>query len=1292
MVLSGDNSFSGTLLVEQVNNDGSTQHVSLAHNYAARNMVINLWGDSNSRPGLAISTQNAHVAGIGGTTNTFVYSGAVKTAANGDNPTSSALNTLTINTAGKDHTYNGTILGDAANGLNIVKDGAGKQTFTNSANVVHDVTALQGSLEFTTAPVVHGDISIAQGAELTLGSGAFSLDAGHSLNVLAGTTGSAAVLNNSLVLNGGALSFSAYDATQAVLNTRELSFGAGIDSIDLTFSNLKTVEQGTSYLLVGGDWSAYDDFNVTLNDCRYYQADINASATGLTVSFSLNDDSVYWEGPTTTLSPDSIVIFTDKDDIHSADLPGGTSVNAGIFDHEADYTLSSQAGAAVSFGSVEKYGTGSLIIDTEVRTNSLMVADTCTITGSGALQTDSLELHADLITQLALEVSTISDEGKYSWTIDGSERSFAQRLTREQLASLSSVCVKGMAVLEVSSATTPSTAETFTVTNLSGDGTLALSLGNNYGNALAVSESFTGTTHVLSGNLTINNSTFGNTLKLADGVNFQLNGGSTVQLDKNLVLEGTTQVHQNSNANLTITGAVSGDGTWVRKGGGKLNFNGVVNLGAYTQDGTETNFNATASLGSLTMSGGTVNIGENATTSIRDSLSVTGGQFNIRNHATLRLDKGATASVNALNASGGEVNICDGATLNITTEQTASNVDFSYVTGSGTLALSLNSDYGQTLAAGESFTGTTHVKTGCFTINNSSFGETLRLANSVNFQLTGASTVELDKNLVLDGTTEVHQNSNAKLTINGTVSGVNGVYQRKGGGTLTFNGEVALKSFVQEVNATTIFNADTTLDTLSVTSGTVTIGENARLDITTARTSGNYTVSNITGTGTIGVKLGAGYGQKLAVSTGFKGTTHVLSGTFTLNDSTFGNTLKLADGVHFQLTGGSTVQLDKNLVLDGTSQIHQNTSADKIGATLNINGTVSGTGTYDRRGGGVLTFNESVELGGMLHTESAGTTRLKGNTTLGSLELTKGKVEVHRDAEIHALSMSSAGSLQIKDQGVMKLGNATDGVQVQISKAEAEVLAVSSTASAYAASSSAFEIRNANVKVVSSDSVSLANKVTQSAVENAGSGMLTVSNGANTLSGVVARGGDINVLNQEALSLDVLEIVTGKSVGFYTGADNLSAKSEVAVSSSAVFGAGSILNAASLTLDSGATLEMTGDAGAVVMNGTALTFSSGVQLGDNLLAEVLALGYGEYLPLFSGVAEFTLLSADVRALESSRVLASSVFSNVQSANLYVDFRMVDNVGMLMVVNVPEPATTTLSLLALTALAMRRRRR
>ena len=95
-------------------------------------------------------------------------------------------------------------------------------------------------------------------------------------------------------------------------------------------------------------------------------------------------------------------------------------------------------------------------------------------------------------------------------------------------------------------------------------------------------------------------------------------------------------------------------------------------------------------------------------------------------------------------------------------------------------------------------------------------------------------------------------------------------------------------------------------------------------------------------------------------------------------------------------------------------------------------------------------------------------------------------------------------------------------------------------------------------------------------------------------------------------------------------------------------------------------------------------------MGESLLASVGALDYGETLNLFTGLSGVNL--PVVVDTESSRVLASSVFRNVQSDTLYVDYRVIDNVGTLLVANVPEPATATLSLMALAALAARRRRK
>lgn len=213
LVLTGDNSFSGSLIVEQMNSYGSLQHVSLAHENAAKNMVINLWGDGNSHPGLAISTETARVAGIGGTVNTFVYAGAVKTKGNQDNPKSKSLNTLIINTAGEKHIYNGTLLGDSANGLHIVKEGAGSQTFTGSDNVAHDIQALQGSLIFTNAPTVNGDIALARGASLQVGT-SLNLASGQSLTITGDSSSAGAVLNSELCFNGGSLVFVTYNVAE----------------------------------------------------------------------------------------------------------------------------------------------------------------------------------------------------------------------------------------------------------------------------------------------------------------------------------------------------------------------------------------------------------------------------------------------------------------------------------------------------------------------------------------------------------------------------------------------------------------------------------------------------------------------------------------------------------------------------------------------------------------------------------------------------------------------------------------------------------------------------------------------------------------------------------------------------------------------------------------------------------------------------------------------------------------------------------------------------------------------
>lgn len=148
---------------------------------------------------------------------------------------------------------------------------------------------------------------------------------------------------------------------------------------------------------------------------------------------------------------------------------------------------------------------------------------------------------------------------------------------------------------------------------------------------------------------------------------------------------------------------------------------------------------------------------------------------------------------------------------------------------------------------------------------------------------------------------------------------------------------------------------------------TLTIGEGVTLDLSGGDAQAGVSRSDILGSGTVKLKLTTAHANALSLD-GFAGTTYVAAGNFTINNAKFGDTLHLAGGVEFQLDPGSTVELGagKNLVLDGTTLVHQNN-----GANLTFNGSVTGAGTYDRRGAGTLTFNGAVALGGFLQQDNS---------------------------------------------------------------------------------------------------------------------------------------------------------------------------------------------------------------------------------------------------------------------------------------------------------------------------------
>ncbi len=1250
LVLSSANLFEGTLLVNQEDNHGSMQHVSLAHDYAAEKMVINMWGDSNSRPGLTISTRNAHVAGIGGTENTFVYAGDIKSYGNGSNPVSSALNTLTINTAGKDHTYNGTILGDAANGLNIVKDGAGSQTFTNSANVVHDVTALQGSLEFTAVPTIHGDISIAQGAELALGSGDYSLDAGHSLNVLAGADGMPAVLNNSLVLNGGSLKFGVYSTSTASLSIQGVSLGSDFSTLNVSFGNTTSITAGTSYLLAGGDWSALDG-KLTYDAGDYLTATLSASDRGLMASFSMADGYSVWSGDESVLQPEAKVLFGTVGGSNEVILSASASIDAAYFDNLRDVTVSSANGATLTASHIEKHGAGALVVNNTVNADTLRVAEISQLAGSGLVSVDSMEISKGA--QATVNNLTLAVQSEI--TGDGSLRMGLGSTLQVQNATTGNV--------QLMDGSTLTTAGNEVKTNLT--------LGDSGGDS-RVTMSFGGSGLALTGNVAVQgnttlavqgigalsfNSAFNNlsTLELKKGVSLNLNSALTTGLHLNggtAVASGTSSGNKILQGNITITN------------GGSLTFAG--------DESVCDTLNHQAMGKSVTVSGGTLDFGTTRQTMgswelrLSDGAQVLGSggkygekyaamDFNTNNSTIYATSGSSTISAKTRLRDGNNLNydVSKDATLTVNglihADDAAGKGSITKV-GDGTLVLT----------SANTYANTTTVNAGVLrTSTNGALGTSAVVINGGVLELAPAGGEEVNASILKGavtvndgGTLRLGGSDNKVVDTNVTINA---------GGRMEFTG--AGSDMIDYTNGKS--------KTITVNGGVIDVG-------TTRQTMQNTALVLKNGAKIEGA--GGSYGASYTAGLDYNTASSIVveSGENTIDSNIRIRNVKLT----------FDVRDDAELALNG--RMHYDTNDGKSivvekqgGGRMEVNSLVK-LATLNPKGGElVLAHTGAQNVLGMLDGSQGGTSK-------GTLSLAQ-NVDLKVTGKIYGCSTSA-----IKMESGARLTSTEDGVIIGHGGGTGSASMVCNAADGeYSVSNADFEFNNVHLKYDSSNARTLSNKLTNSTIENMNSGgkLLTVDNQHNTLAGVVASRGDINVLNQEALSLNVLEVATGKSVGMYTGENTSSAKAAVAVSSSAVFGAGAALTTASLTLADGATLEMTSTVDAVNLNGAALTFGSGVHLGENLLSDVLALGCGESLALFTGVGEFSLpIVAAVTEMESERVLASSVFSNVESSNLYVGFSVIDNVGTLMVVNVPEPATTTLSLLALTSLAMRRRRR
>lgn len=206
-------------------------------------------------------------------------------------------------------------------------------------------------------------------------------------------------------------------------------------------------------------------------------------------------------------------------------------------------------------------------------------------------------------------------------------------------------------------------------------------------------------------------------------------------------------------------------------------------------------------------------------------------------------------------------------------------------------------------------------------------------------------------------------------------------------------------------------------------------------------------------------------------------------------------------------------------------------------------------------------------------------------------------------------------------------------------------------------------------------------------LDNVKNNILATLEGLESLSAVNASMAEITAGDE--MELQSLELGGGSSLGLFRSADHtVSTETETTltvIDSLQVSGSGSVLNA-NLVMAEGSMLNLAGNS---LQLGSSLTLG-GVALDDTTVNLVKSLTVGSSLTLFTGVDELIIGSDSWTGAMTTE--ASAAFSNaaLNGYQLVYDGATSGKVSITTAA-VPEPTTATLSLLALAALAARRRR-
>ena len=576
----------------------------------------------------------------------------------------------------------------------------------------------------------------------------------------------------------------------------------------------------------------------------------------------------------------------------------------------------------------------------------------------------------------------------------------------------------------------------------------------------------------------------------------------------------------------------------------------------------------------------------------------------------------------------GSTALGEGVTLSLSGTRSGA-IDLSTLSGGGTVRLALANTGTNTLNLG-SFAGTTRITSGVATLGTGTLSSSLALEGAAQVNIAGGSIVRVEG---------VASATGYSATVNDNTK--DGAWVVASGAKLTFAKGGSQMAELRLSGATATFSkaADEASASYTVDKQIKMFAANNTLNVDAGVTLNTTSLLN-------------GWGLTMKVD-------GVLNIDDTLNVSA-ATTLQGGGAVNIgSYVGGNT------LTMEGKSSL-----------TLTIKERLNSTGTLRGTAGRIVLDTGAAN--------SIGTLGLAYNS--GSLQL-----QVNEGS---ALTVTGALNMSASSKVILQKGaSLTRGAITLTGLDSSSTATITKTGGngGYAATESSFTVTKARLSSTAANG-RISNKLVQAEVENAGGGTLSVdlsASSADALAGAYATAGDIRILNASEIELQTLVSGGGYCLSV---SDSSSAVGSLRVSGELRLAAGTSLSA-NLELGSGVLLTL-GDS--IELGGNRLSLGFAMRLSDAMRDSLAADGE---LTLATGVGTLALQESAVSLLAgeagtdySAPVSSGDWDASAYFANLDGNTRLSYHNGTLSLMSVPEPTTATLSLLALSALCLRRRRR